>query len=184
MTPSLHVALLLVASHLPVSATPHGLTPESIERREARLDTIALAIDDTSNSPEEAAAELTIMYGESKLDSIIHAGEIHPVWTQDHGKAKCLSQLHKSGQVPEWVTLAGIDYAATLRCAAATIRVLRSAAWKCHVSFASPSEADMSRVFAEYASGMGGCRPTVQSQHRAEMWNRMRARLWRDVGKK
>ncbi len=184
MTPSLHVALFTIATHLPTAMVPRGLSPEPPEYREARIDTISLAIDDVTNNPEEAAATLTVMYGESKLDPIIHAGGIHPVWTQDKGRARCLSQLHKSGQVPEWATLAGTDYEATRRCALATIRVLRSSAWKCRVSLYTPTEADMARVFAEYGLGAGFCRPTVQSMARARMWAGMRSQLWNEVGKK
>jgi hypothetical protein len=178
MSSSLHVSLFILATHLPIAVTPKGLTPETPESRASRLDTLALAIDDVTKTPEEAAAVLETMYGESKLDAIIHAGGKHPVWTQDHGRARCLSQLHKSGQVPEWATLAGIDFDATKRCAAATIRVLRSSAWKCHTNISTAAASDMARVFAEYAVGSGNCRPTKQSAERAGAWDRMRRQLW------
>lgn len=182
MEPSLHVAILTIALQLPPAVTPKGIVPEPVEDRTARYDTISLAIDDVSKTPEEAAAVLETMYGESKLDAIIHAGGKHPVWTQDRGRARCLSQLHKSGQVPEWSTLTGTDFAATKRCAAATMRVLHSAAWKCHTSISTATASDMARVFAEYGAGTGACIPTAQSKARAFAWDGMRKRLWILVG--
>jgi hypothetical protein len=143
---------------------------------ELRAETMAEAVAAESRSVEEEAAVVVVWKGESGLDPLIHAGLPHPVLTSDHGRARCLGQLHRSGLVPEWATLAGTDLDATTRCARATIRVLRSSAGMC-TGGQMLSETDMARVFAAY--GGTGCAPTVQSIRRARDWVRVRAALWR-----
>lgn len=174
---SLHAAIFAVLSAFPVGVTPRGYTPEPADVRAARLDVIALAIDDVSRTPEEAAGLIVIAYEESRLDPLIHAGLKHPVWTQDHGRARSLWQLHRSGLVRDWDTIGGTDLPATTRAARDALRVLRSATYMCsHSSLLTVSDAE--RAIAAYGSGAGNCTPTKKSRERAVMWERVRRKLW------
>lgn len=174
---NLTAAILAAALALPPPVTPGGHEPEPRPAYEARIGTIAQAISDVSRTREEAATLLVIMYDESRFDRFIHAGERHPIWTQDHGRARCLAQLHATGQVPEWATLAGTDLDSTRRCAGAAIRVLRSAAHVC-TSGKMTATADMARVFEAYANSGVQCSPSKRSAERAARWERLRTRLW------
>jgi hypothetical protein len=182
MPTSLHVAIFAILSALPVSVTPRGHTPESEAARAERLDVIALAIDDVSRTPEQAAVLIVLAYEESRLDPLIHAGLKHPVWTQDRGRARSLWQLHRSGLVRDWDTIGGTDLAATTRAARDALRVVNSASYMCaHSSLLTVSDAE--RAIAAYGSGSGNCTPTVKSRHRAQMWERVRRKLWAMVGR-
>jgi hypothetical protein len=118
------------------------------------------------------------MRGESLFDVRVHAGEKHPVWTQDDGKAMCLGQIHVSGIVPEseWRTLAGTDLAATRRCARATMRLLIAHQRHCDARTKVPTPQAIARVFASYGTG-GQCTPTKRSLERAGRWARTVVRL-------
>jgi len=169
---SLVTAILAALLSLPPSSTP-----ESVQDRSARLGTVAEAIDSVARSPEEAAALIVIGYEESRLDPLVHAGLPHPIWTQDRGRARSLWQLHRSGLVRDWDTIAGTDLDATTRAARDALRVLRSAAYLCNRS-SLLTVSDAERAIAAYGNGSGNCRPTVASRHRAQMWERIRRRLW------
>jgi hypothetical protein len=144
---------------------------------ELRAETMAEAVASEARSVEEAAAVAVIWEREGGLDPLIHAGLPHPVLTSDHGRARCLGQVHSSGLVPrqEWATLAGTDLDATTRCAWATLRVLRSMAGMCTGGQMLDRDG-MARVFAAY--GGTGCAPTVQSVFRAREWVTIRSKLW------
>jgi hypothetical protein len=126
---------------------------------------------------ELAAAGAVIWYSETLLDKRVHAGEAHPVWTQDNGLAKCGFQLHTSGLVPQdvWERLVGLGTDSTHLCAQYGLRVVVAQARQCGVF--SGLRADRNRVaktFASFASG-GKCAPGDRDWLRADLWLRMMA---------
>lgn len=128
-------------------------------------------------STEIAAAGAVIWYSETLFDKRIHAGEAHPVWTQDHGLARCGMQLHTSGIVPQdvWEKLAGLGKDSTHLCAQYGLRVVIAQAKQCGVFMGQ--RADRRRVaetFASYASG-GKCKPTDRDWQRADLWLKIMA---------
>ena len=173
----LHAALLAVVLGWPRPVTPPNHRPETPEEYEARAEAVASSIALEARSVEEAAAVLVLVKGKSRMDALIHTGLVHPTVNQDHGRARCLTQLHRSRLVPDWDELTGTDLAATRRCIAATLRVLRSAARMC-AKGGMVGVGDMERVFSAYATGRG-CTPIRLGIDRALQWQRVRARLWR-----
>ena len=122
---------------------PHGVKrPEQREtalQRQRRIRIIARAVVDVSEKERgwlprkvATAAIYTLWYYESRFDREVHAGGLSR-WGSDTAKARCMGQLHVSKRLPtdEWKALAGIDYAATRRCAVATLHRFRSAAGWC-----------------------------------------------------
>lgn len=173
MANTLFFKLLAIILSLRVPTAP-GYTPEPIYEQNTRLLYIAGAIAAHARTPEEAAFAYVLSKNESQFDRLVHAGLVHPVWTQDKGRAKCLGQIHKTGLVPNWHELAGVDYEATERCVKAIIKIERSVAGMCiHTSLLTQSDAE--RVFAAYAGR--GCTPTRQSVHRAKEWSEVVRRL-------
>ena len=108
-------------------------------------------------------------------------GRRHPIWTQDHGRARCMGQLHRTSLVAEWLTVAGTDIDATVRCARATLRVLDSAAWRCGKGHGFTSVA-MAWIYAGYASGLS-CTATRESERRAHRWIAVRGRIQAEMWK-
>lgn len=120
-------------------------------------------------------AVLAHWYEESRFAYEVHAGIDHPVWTQDVGRARCLGQLH-AGPVPpqDWLKLAGLDEAATERCALWTARTLTRMALYCG------RDKPVTNVLLGMFSAMGGagCAPTVAGRAKlarfAKMWRAIR----------
>lgn len=165
---------LLLAAALSLPA-PWTKTPvETRAEYEARVGTIAHAIALEAPDKLTAATVLAIWYGESRFDLRVHAGEKHPVWTQDMGRARCLGQLHVSGLVPrtEWERLVGTTLDATRRCARATVRVLLAQRRLCRAR-GTPGLAE---TLAAYGSGRH-CRPGPRSIKRAATVRRLLARF-------
>ncbi len=155
---------LLLAAALSLPA-PWTKTPvETPEQYQARLDTIAKAIAIEAPNKLTAVTVLVVWYDESRFDRRIHAGEEHPIWTQDVGRARCLGQLHVSGLVPraQWERLVGLDIDATRRCARATVRVLLAQRRLCRAR-GTPG---LAQTLAAYASGVT-CRPDARSRKAA-----------------
>ena len=163
----LTVASILVAA-LSLSS-PHG-TGESAEDYVVRLDTIARAIVAESDSTDEALAVLVLWHSESKFDPLIHAGEPHPLWHQDHGRARCGLQVHRSRLIPDWDAITGTHLAATRRCVAAGLRVLRHGLTVCGRGYVGRER--MARGFQAYASGHCGA-PSAESLRRSAEWARV-----------
>lgn len=166
-----------VARTLGVSKDP----AETDEARDARLAMIADAVA-AETAPyadgsgwrhlELAVAVFELFYAEARLDRRIHAGVPHPTWTSDHGRAKCLGQIHVSDLIPrsEWETLAGDGLEATRRCARATALVLVWQARQCGVwsrQRATPDRVAFS--FAAYGTG-GNCTAYPAALTRAREW--------------
>jgi len=129
------------------------------------------------SATELAAAGAVIWYSETLLDKRVHAGEQHPVWTQDNGLAKCGFQLHTSGLVPQdvWERLVGLGTDSTHLCAQYGLRVVVAQARQCGVF--SGLRADRNRIaktFASFASG-GKCAPGDRDWQRADLWLKMMA---------
>ena len=182
MTKAKLVAALLKAA----LALPHGLAPgETAEDREARIQTIveanATAALAYANGKGWSALELglavTVLEGNESggFDRRVHAGEEHPRWTQDHGLARCLGQLHETkavGPVPRavWERLAGLDVDSTELCARVTTEVLVAHANQCGVFLGRRANRDLvARAFASYAYG-GKCIPEDRELRRAAQW--------------
>ena len=172
--------LLVIAMALP----PPWQTGEPVDAYQARVGVIVDAIGETVAEypkwkPAELAALLTVIsYGESKWDPVIHAGGIHRVYHQDHGRAKCLGQLQPSGFVPtrEWETLGGTDKAATVRCLTAMARVLSGFRRYCRYERGAMTRHRMAVIIGAYGTGRG-CIATPQSRKRAKKWAAMVRKL-------
>jgi hypothetical protein len=175
-----HLAAGLVAAAL---AIPHSLAPgETKEDRDPRVVRIAESAWEAA-APfadgrgwtrfETALATIVLQGNESGgFDLRIHAGEVHPIWTQDHGLARCLGQHHVSLLVPaeDWARLAGVDEDATLRCARATTKVLLAHAKLCGVYLGRHATREaIAQTFAAYGSG-GHCKPDDEDYRRAKQW--------------
>lgn len=152
---------------------------------EARLSTITTAVADTTVAPHTwgwswgrkqlAAALLVHMDAESGFDLRVHAGERHPRWTQDSMRARCLGQLQRSANVPNWDSLTGTDDTSTHHCVAAAALVLSRMARLC-VGRAPMTEAGMAVTF-EAMHGAGCKAPSAQSMKRAREFTKVMARL-------
>jgi hypothetical protein len=181
-TTAIAVWIAAELARLPGSHAP-GETRDQYNQRAAEIST-ALAEEAVPyangmgwSATELAAAGAVIWYSETLLDKRVHAGEQHPVWTQDHGLAHCGFQLHVSGLVPleVWERLAGLDADATHLCARYGLRVVVAQAHECGVF--SGVRADRNRVaktFASFASG-GKCVPSDRDWQRADLWLKMMA---------
>ncbi len=125
-----------------------------------------------------AAAELANMYEESKFALEVHAGTDHPVWTQDRGMARCLSQLWATGlvQTHEWELLAGTSPEATLRCSQATVRVLASLQRYCVPHGSKPDTREALVATFSALSGKG-CAPTKAGRRKYATF----AKIWRII---
>ncbi len=124
---------------------------------------------------EIALADTVLEGNETRFDRRIHAGEKHPIWTQDDGLATCLGQHHESKNVPreEWQRLAGLGLEATERCARATTMVLVSQAKQCGVFLGRrASKGAVAAAFAGYGSG-GNCSPSEEMSRRGAEWERL-----------
>lgn len=176
------VWLLSNALKMPISKAPDE-TPDQVH---ARLETIAVSLATAAQetptvqgwtSTEIAAAALVLWNEETRFDQRVHAGEKHPQWTQDSGRAKCLGQLHTSALVPpdEWAKLAGTGEEATLVCARATMRVLIAQGRQCGTYIGVRASRDrVSKTYAAYGSG-GSCKPDDRSWARADKWLKIMA---------
>lgn len=167
-------------SHLPGSHAPGETREEYLNRAKEIATALAEEAVPYANgtgwsATELAAAGAVIWYSETLLDKRVHAGEQHPIWTQDNGLAKCGFQLHVSGIVPQdvWERLVGLGADSTHLCAQYGLRVVVAQARQCGVF--SGLRADRNRVaktFASFATG-GKCVPTDRDWQRADLWVRM-----------
>lgn len=157
-------------------------TPDQYAER-VTMATRELALVTDRDKPPEwrwgckalAVAVLAHWYEESRFALEVHEGIEHPVWTQDKGRARCLGQLHV-GLVPEyeWQRLAGLDEAATRRCALWTARALTRMAGYCR-----GKRTKLQDVLVPMFSGLGGggCSPTASGRAKAARF----AKMWREV---
>jgi hypothetical protein len=120
--------LLAIALAWPFPSPPSGYERESEPEYKDRVTTIVNAITTATSDPDEAAALLVLSRDESTFDRWIHAGLKHPDPNkhQDHGRARCVLQIHRSRLVPEWDELAGTDLESTVKCMRAGLRRLLS----------------------------------------------------------
>jgi hypothetical protein len=120
------------------------------------------------------------------LDYYVHAGLESPIGHQDHGKARCLGQIHTWPGNPHLPTqadhqaLAGLDRAATTRCAETMLRYLWGHARRC-IRLQRPAARRWTEPLADYevaliaaAYGSGYCSPVKRS-------NKSRARTFRVI---
>ena len=169
--------VLALASRLP--ATWYGPHNPAVETSDARRDRVAVIAEADATeallAPGRAlpmALAVAVLWHEESggYDPRIHAGQKHPFWTQDNGRARCLGQFHMSLIVPRevWVGTAGTDLESTRNCARATIRVWRAQASRCS-ALDVWDEASVAKVFGAYARG-GSCVPDARDKKRAAMW--------------
>jgi hypothetical protein len=165
---------------LPGSVAPS----ETREEFESRVHQIALAeVEEAArirasehvgwSTAELAAFGAVTWHGETLFDVRVHSGEGHPVWTQDHGKARCGMQLHKSGIVPSevWEKLAGLEQ--TNLCAQYGLRVVVAQGRNCGVIYrTTPGMYQVAQVFSAYATG-GSCTASDRDYRRASIWKRI-----------
>lgn len=175
---SLKILAVTIALSFP-APTYRDEPPETLDRYRERVQMIGEVTAEATQDVRWAwgpkaliTATLEHMYEESRFDVRIHAGDPHPLWDSDDGKAACLGQLHQSGIVPprEWVVLAGTDREATLRCVRATMRVLVSLQRMC-ANRLPPTVPNMAAVFGGLSGR--GCQSTPSSQRRAQQWARL-----------
>jgi hypothetical protein len=169
-----------------IMAMPHAHAPdETAEERIERFHVIAesnakaaLALANGKGwSAWELGLAVTVLQGRESggFDRRIHAGEEHPVWTQDHGLARCMGQIHatvESGPVPleVWNRLAGLDVDSTELCARVTAQLLVSYARQCGVYLGHRANRNIvAQAFAGYGSG-GKCTPSDEMWGRADQW--------------
>lgn len=181
MTKATAVAALFKAAQ----AIPHLLAPgETVEEWNERVHMIVEqnyeAAGDYANGKGwtrfELAIATTVLEGnETRFDRRIHAGEKHPIWTQDDGLATCLGQHHVSKAIPaeDWARLAGLGLDATARCARATTMMLVSHAKQCGVFIGQrASKNAVAKAMASYGSG-GKCTPNDEMWRRGSEWEKL-----------
>jgi len=159
------------------SWAPGETEPEYLTRAGTIAEALAEAARPYADGRGWTATELTLavlvlMNEETKFDARIHAGTGHPIWNEDHGKAKCLGQGHASKLLPpaEWAKLAGTDMDATLRCAIATTRIWVAQARQCGVWWGVRADRTrIARTMNAYATG-GNCKPADKAWTRADKW--------------
>jgi hypothetical protein len=163
-------SLLAIALSWPVPTPPAGYERESDEAYRERVTVIVRAIAAVTDDPYEAAALLVLSRDESTFDPWIHAGLAHPDPRkhQDHGRARCVLQIHRSRLVPEWAELAGTDFDSTVRCMKAGLRLLRGAAGYCKASL--HTRPGVTRALSLYATGRS-CLPITLAKERSERWS-------------
>jgi hypothetical protein len=185
----LFAALLAIVSNLTPAVTPAGEIPETVAEREERYETIVAADLEAARETSglwglrsRAAGVVAVQYSETLLNRYVHAGIPHPDPDkhQDHGRAICLSSLHRTAwwTLEYWKSFAGTSFAASRRCALATIRVLKSAAYLC--ARGKTGEEAMAWTLEQYATGAKDCRPPCdESRKRAALWAGIAAQLGR-----
>lgn len=185
----------LLAFALATEPVHYGATPpETQEQRAQRLELIASVDVEVAHSDlagfdprDSAALLLAIQIHESKLDYYVHAGLDSPIGHQDHGKARCLGQIHTWPGNPHLPTaqdhraLAGLDRAATTRCASTMLKYLWGHARRCvkRANWDAPlTDREVALIAAAY--GTGYCSAVKQSNKaRARTFRRIRAQLER-----
>lgn len=185
----------LLAFALATEPVHYGATPpETQEQRAQRLELIASVDVEVAHSglagfdPRDSAALLlAIQIHESKLDYYVHAGLDSPIGHQDHGKARCLGQIHTWPGNPHLPTaedhraLAGLDRDATTRCASTMLRYLWGHARRCvkRSNWESPlTDREVTLIAAAY--GTGYCTaPKASNRARARTFRRIRTELSR-----
>lgn len=169
---------------------PHSYAPGEVkEERDVRVELIAHAAWKAAGAFadgkgwsrfELALATVTIEGNESGgFDLRVHAGLQHPIWTQDHGLARCLAQIHETtdprGPVPRavWEKLAGTDVEATELCAQKATELLVRHAKQCGVYLGRRATKEgVAQAFASYGTG-GHCKPDDEDYKRAAQWEAM-----------
>ena len=176
----LFAPLLAILLAWPQSLTPEGLPLETQAAREERYETIAGASTQAARDgkgwtlPVRVAGIITVWQTDNNLDPFIHAGVPHPDPRrhEDHGKARCLGSVHRNDwfTFEQWRALAGTSYSATLRCARATLRLLRSQWWICGKD-RGDLETQLAWTLQQYATGAKECaEPCQESKDRARFW--------------
>jgi hypothetical protein len=171
----------LIALVLGATIVLHNVPPETPAQRTERREMIGAVVADvavnnsTRFKPKQLAAMVyTIWSHEAKFEYHVHAGERTHIGTQDMGKARCLGQIQtwKGNTLltpQQWRDLAGLDRAATRRCADATARYLWEHAKRClrrgkpnAGRWGDPlSNVEVALLFAAY--GAGHCAPVGKS---------------------
>lgn len=175
----LTAALLTAALHHP--APYHA--GESHADRSARMATIAEALAVESRPvgawSRDAVAWLAwaTWYEESgRFRHDVHSGQR----MGDDGRSRCLGQIMigtLTATRSEWTDLAGTDLAATRRCAAKTVEIIRLHALRCRVARHEPTAYALAVAAAGYGSGYS-C--DARHRHGGRLWAQSRGwRAWR-----
>jgi hypothetical protein len=115
---------LLLAAILRLQPGPSLAWEEPPEDYHARMVFVAESVAAEVPNSYWGLAVVTVFYWESHFSPHVHAGTRRG----DVGKAICLGQHWQNGRtVEEWTARAGVDRAATRRCARETYRALRAA---------------------------------------------------------
>lgn len=177
----LFASLLAILSTWPQPKPPAGELGETPAEYEERRETIVGATTQAARegkgwSLEVRAAGVIVVWDAEHpgFDRYIHAGLPHPDPRnhQDHGHAICLGSIHRNNwwTVEQWKSFAGTSFAATLRCARATLRLLRSQWWICGKG-RGDLETELAWTLQQYATGAKECAaPCDESKDRARMW--------------
>lgn len=171
---------------MPHAHAPGETTEERVERYHLIAESNAKAALALANGKGWTAWELgllvTVIQGNESggFDKRVHAGEEHPIYTQDKGLARCMSQIHETkdekgnpwGPVPRgtWEKLAGLDVDSTELCARVTAQLIVSYAGQCGVYLGRRADRNVvAQTLAGYGYG-GKCVPGDREWKRADQW--------------
>jgi hypothetical protein len=178
----------------PVYGASHSETEDDRRERVGMIAEVNAEVASAGVSqfaPTDAAALLlAVQLHESALDYYVHAGLESPIGHQDHGKARCLGQIHTWPGNPHLPTkadhaaLAGLDREATTRCATVMLRYLWGHAQRC-IRKGRPAARRWAEPLADYevalivaAYGSGYCSPVkASSKVRARTFRRIRSQM-------
>lgn len=177
---------------------PEGKAPETDEEREARHQMVGGVVasvaleNETAWGPVDDAALIEAVWAhESDFEYFVHAGGDSPIGHQDHGLARCMGQIHTwpgNKHLPtkaDHQALAGLDRAATERCARVTLAYFWGHAQRCIRTNRSGARRwvepladwEAAKLFAAY--GKGYCAPVAaKHKNRARTFRRIRAALY------
>lgn len=160
--------------------------PETPEAFKARKDMVAVQVTEAIGARAWSfpAADMAALVGvtilkESALEYWVHAGGDSHLAKQDGGKARCLGQLHQNGRTPaDWRALAGLDVAATYRCALAIAEAFEYHVKRCQMWTHQDMTAVQANIlFHRYWKGNGPCSTHPHSRIREARWEKMRWKI-------
>jgi len=138
------IAIAVILSFSPTIYPKSGefANPETQDERTTRVSMIAEVDAEVAyadkltpwRAKDDLALLLAVQRGESAFEYRVHQGVKTHIGTQDNMKSRCLGQIQRNGKtVKEWTALAGLDRAATTRCAKAMLSVFAYHARRCRL---------------------------------------------------
>lgn len=152
-----------------VAVTPNAdgstETPEQREKRSKNIAQVVSEVDVAGPIPVPLLrkAVLVVWRRESGLAQDVHAGKPGRNGS-DRGRAACMGQLHANRKLTRelWMATKGISLEATRLCARWTAKALQSAAATCRFNGGRQA---WRKVFRQYGTGNGDCRPDNAHGH-------------------